>query len=147
MTIPPPITLKHTRRDLAKIAAFCVLFPLALGSVVWGVEGLHDAILSAAALEVAFGIIFVVCVGTRLRYGPGRSIEYRCFGRTKTISLDTILSWSGHPTGCAVPVVCLTLRPGSGARPRTLLLGVPGTRADFDRFCDFLSTILPPSAP
>jgi len=143
-----PITLRHSGRELVNFTVAFALVSLAVGVAVWFIEGPGEVRLVVGTLGVAWPILLLVLVTVRLRYGPGHPIEYRCFGPTRTIPLDTILAWT---PSCRfspdTPVIHLTVRRAPGPRTRRVSIGVPGSREDYERFAAFLSTLMPPTVP
>ena len=148
MSEAPPITLRHSGRDLARAAVAFVLITLAIAVAAWFIEGPGEVRLVAGTLGVAWPILLLVLATVRLRYGPGRPIEYRCFGPNRTIPLDTILAWTpSYRFSPDTPVIHLTVRRAPGTRTRRIYIGVPGSREDYERFAAFLSTLMPPTVP
>lgn len=149
--MPPtsPITLVHSRRLLAGIAAFQAFLVMAVSSLSWHLAGPSAALRVAAVTTLVFAVSILPHARIRLRYGPGLPIEYRpSLGRSRVIPLDSILAWKpiAGPLS-ARGMVRMAVRLAPDAPTRTVLVDVPGRLEDLGRFLDFLSAILPPSAP
>ncbi|MBP1588564.1 MAG: hypothetical protein ILO10_00025 [Kiritimatiellae bacterium] len=146
--MPPtsPITLVHSRRRIAGIAAYLAFLVIGFSAFSWHQDGLYTALVGAAAMALACALVILYYARIRLRYGPGLPLDYRpSLGRSLVIPLDSILSWTLIVGGLPPRhMVRLVIRPAPDAPTRTVTIVVPGRLEDFERFDAFLCSILPP---
>lgn len=146
MPLTSPITLVHSRRRIAGIAAYLAFLMIAFSAFYWHQDGPSTALACTVAMALACALVILYYARIRLRYGPGLPLDYRpSFGRSRVIPLDSILSWTLIVGGLPPRhMVRLVIRLAPDAPTRTVTIVVPGRLEDFERFDAFLCSILPP---